>query len=74
MSLEHFDKHLACNTALHEWTMHEHIEKMPQYKFKMPQRANTDMHRPNGTQPNQNFEKILLKKHEPNPCSKNPQF
>ena len=26
-SLEHFDKHLACNTALHERTMHEHIEK-----------------------------------------------
>ena len=27
MPLEHFVKHLACNTALHEWTMHEHIEK-----------------------------------------------
>ena len=24
---EHFDKHLACNTVLHEWTMHEHIKK-----------------------------------------------
>ena len=47
---------------------------MPQYKLKMPQGANTDTHRPNGTQPNQNFEKILLKKHEPNPFFENPQF
>jgi len=27
MSLKHFVKHLVCNTKLHEWTMHEHIEK-----------------------------------------------
>ena len=47
---------------------------MPQYMFKMPQGANTDTHKPNGTQPNQNFEKILLKNHEPNPFFENPQF
>ena len=47
---------------------------MPQYKVRMPQGANIDTHRPNRTQPNQNFERILLKNHEPNPCSKNPQF
>ena len=29
---------------------------MPKYKFKMPQGANIDTHRSNGTQPNQNFE------------------
>ena len=73
MSLEHFDKHLACNTTLHERTMHEH-RKMPQYMFKMPQGANTYTHRPNGTQPNQNFENILLKNHKPNPFFENPQF
>ena len=49
-------------------------KKMPQYKFKMPQGANIDTHRPNGTRPNQNFENILLKNHEPNPFFENPQF
>ena len=30
---------------------------MPQYKFKLPQGANTDAQIPNGTQPNQRIEK-----------------
>ena len=33
----------------------------------MPQGANTDTHKPNGTRPNQNFEKNLLKIKVPNP-------
>ena len=41
--------------------------KMPQYRFKMPQRANIVTHRSNGTKPNQNFEKNLLKIKVPNP-------
>ena len=48
--------------------------KMPQYKCKMPQGANTDTQIWNRIQPNQNFEKILLKNHEPNPFFENPQF
>ena len=42
--------------------------------IKMPQGANTDTYRPNRTQPNQNFEKILVKIKNPNPFLKNPQF
>ena len=40
----------------------------------MPQGANTDTHRPNGTQPNQNFEKSLVKIKNPKPFLKNSQF
>ena len=40
----------------------------------MPQGANIDTHKPNGTQPNQNFENFLVKIKYPNPFSKNPQF
>ena len=47
---------------------------MPKYKFKMPQGANTDTQPTNGTQPNQNFEKIMLKSKFPTPFSKNPLF
>ena len=43
------------------WT---HV-KMPLYKLKMPHDANTDTHKPNGTQPNQNFEKIYTKSRTP---------
>ena len=52
------------------WT----YENMPKYKFKLPQGANTDTHKTNGTQPNQNFEKILPKIIVPNPFFENPQF
>ena len=31
---------------------------MPQYKFKLPQKANIDAQTPNGTQPNQRIEKF----------------
>ena len=41
----------------------------------MPQGASTDTHKPNGIQPNQNFEKKnLLKIKNPDPFLKNPQF
>ena len=42
--------------------------------IKMPHGTNIDTHRLNGTQPNQNFEKYLVKIMNPNPFSKNPQF
>ena len=47
---------------------------MPKYKIKMPQWANTDTHKTNGTQPNQNFEKICPKTKFLTPFTKNPQF
>ena len=40
----------------------------------MPQEANIDTIKTNGTQPNQNFEKILPKIIVPNPFFENPQF
>ena len=40
----------------------------------MPQGANTNTHKPNETQPNQNFEIFLVKIKNPNPFLKNPQF
>ena len=43
---------------------------MPKYRFKMPQGANTNTHKTNGTQPNQNFEKDLPKNKVPNPFFK----
>ena len=48
------------------WTQ----ENMPKYKFKIPQGANTDTHKTNGTQSNQNFEKDLPKNKVPNPFFK----
>ena len=59
MSLEHFVKHLICNTTLSTWAMHEHMKNMPKYKFKLPQGANTDTNKTNGTNPNQNFENFF---------------
>ena len=51
------------------------MKKMPQYKLKMPQGANTRTNISNKTQPNQDFERNLQKnKKIPNPFSKNPQF
>ena len=47
---------------------------MPKYKIKMPQGANTNTHKTNGTQTNQNFEKICPKTKFLTPFSKNPQF
>ena len=47
---------------------------MPKYRFKLSQGANTDTHKSNGTQPNQNFEKNFPKTKFPTPFSKNPQF
>ena len=47
---------------------------MPKYRFKMPQGANTDTHKTNETQYNQNFEKICPKPKFPTFCLKNPQF
>ena len=67
MSLENFDKHLACNTALHEWAMHEHIEICLNIGLKChkgPTQIHTDQNR---AQPSQNFEIFLLKIKVPNP-------
>ena len=47
---------------------------MPKYKIKITQGANTDIHKINGTQLNQNFEKICPKTKFLTPFSKNPQF
>ena len=47
---------------------------MPKYIIKMPQEANTDTIKTNGTQPNQNFENFLPKIIVPNPFFENPQF
>ena len=47
---------------------------MPKYMIKMPQGANTNIHKLNGTQPNQNFEKNCSKIKFPTPFSKNPQY
>ena len=52
------------------WT-HENMLKS---RFKMPQGANIDTHKINGTQPNQNFEKICPKTKFLTPFTKNPQF
>ena len=54
--------------------MHEHDEKMPQYKFKLPQGANTDAQTPNGTQSNQRIEKKFTKFRNPTQFSKIPNF
>ena len=60
-----------CKTPMdNAWT----YVKMPKYKSKMPQGANTDTHKPNGTQPNKNFEKFLLKIKNPNPFLKSLNF
>ena len=40
----------------------------------MPQGANTNTNKPNGTQPNQEIEKKIAKIRVPNPFSKKPQF
>ena len=40
---------------------------MPKYRYKMPQGANTDTHKTNGTQPSQNFENICPKTKFPTP-------
>ena len=40
----------------------------------MPQRANIDTHKPNGTQPNQNFENFLDKIKNQTLISKIPKF
>ena len=58
MPLEHFDKHMACNTTLHIWAMHEHMEICLN---------NTDSIKSNGTKPNQNFEKKFAKNHSSQP-------
>jgi len=42
--------------------------------FRMPHEANIDTNIANGTQPNQNFEKIFHKNKNPNPVFENPQF
>ena len=42
--------------------------------LKLSQGANTDSHKPNGTQPNQNFEKNFPKYKDPNPFSEIPKF
>ena len=47
---------------------------MPQYKFKLPQGANTDAQIPNGTQPNQRIEKKFTKFRNPTQFSKIPNF
>ena len=47
---------------------------LPQYMFKMPHGANTDTNIANGTQPNQNFEKICTKIRTPTLFWKSPNF
>ena len=61
MSLEHFVKHLACNSAQQSWKMHEHSENMPQYMLELPQGANTDVQTPNGTKPIKRLKKFSQK-------------
>ena len=67
MLLEHFDKHLACNTALHEWTMHVHIEKCLNTCLKChnePTHIHTDQM---GLSPIKILEKFCLKIMNPTP-------
>ena len=45
---------------------------MPKYMIKMPQGANTDTIKSNGTQPNQDFENFFPKINKPNPFWKIP--
>ena len=47
---------------------------MLQYKFKLPQGANTDAQTPNGTQPNQRIEKKFTKFRNLTQLSKIPNF
>ena len=42
--------------------------------LKLPQGANTDINKPNGTQPNQNFEIFFTKLRVPTHFQKNPQI
>ena len=63
----HSVKHLVCNSNFQLWTMHEHEKKMPQYKHKLPQGANTRTNIANKTQPNQDFERNLHKNKKPQP-------
>ena len=74
MSLKHFDKYLACNIALHEWAMHEHIEKYLNTSLKChkgPTRIHTDQM---GHSPIKILKTFCLKSKFLTPFLKNSQF
>ena len=56
------------------WAMHEHEWNFPKYMLKLLKLANTNTHKSNGTEPNQQIEKNFTKTKVPNPFSKIPQF
>ena len=57
MPFGHFIKHLICAYKTNMWAMHEHEWNLPKYMLKLPQLANTNTNRSNGTKPNQEIEK-----------------
>ena len=74
MSLAHFDKHLACNNALHEWTMHEQIEKCLNISVKChkgPTQIHTDQM---GLSPIKTLKKFCLENMNPTIVQKIPNF
>jgi len=74
MSIEHFDKHLACNIILHEWAMHEHIEKCLNTSVKC-HKGPTQIHKNEiGDNPIKILKKFCLKIMNPTPFLKIPNF
>ena len=61
MSFGHFIKHLICTYKTNMWAMYEHEWNLPKYMLKLPQLANTNTNRSNGTEPNQEIEKKIHK-------------
>ena len=57
MSFGHFIKHLIYTYKTNMWAMHEHGWILPKYMLKLPQLANTNTNKPNGTKPNQEIKK-----------------
>ena len=74
MSFRHFIKHLVCTYKTNMWAMHEHEWNFPKYMLKLLKLANTNTHKSNGIEPNQEIEKNFAKTKVPNPFSKIPQF
>ena len=75
MPFRHFIKHIVSTYKTNMWAMHEHEWNLPKYMLKLPQLANTNTNKPNGTKLNQEIKKKNFTKSKvPNPFSKIPQF
>ena len=61
MPFGHFIKHMVRTYKTNMWAMHEHKWNLSKYMLKLPQGANTNTNKANGTKPNQEIEKIFTK-------------